>query len=364
MNLLISIYKTNNLGILYKNIILDIWKNNRYYLFMEECMKAKKTAVLVLFFLVSMSVLVFGQGNNEKDINKVVIAQQFGLGYAPLMVMEKHNLITKYYPEAEVEWVQLGSGGAIREAMAANRVDIGSMGVPPFLIGWAKDYNWKVISGLCYMPLGLQTYHEKVKTLADIDANMKIALPSPGSIQHILLSMAAEKQLGDARALDNNLVAMAHPDGANALINQVEIDLHFTSPPYIFAELNSPNIHQVVDAETDSFGGSFTFLVSAATKDFTERNPDLFDAVFQAFDEAIRWLEENTQEAAELLSEELNTDKKEIERQLEWPGVRFDKNPTGMLTFLEFMKEQGYVEKETRDIEELIWYTIDASASN
>lgn len=64
-----------------------------------------------------------------------------------------------------------------------------------------------------------------------------------------LLVMVAEKELGNVRALDMNIVAIAHPDGANALISGTGgITAHFTSPPYIFEELKSENIHQVVDA--------------------------------------------------------------------------------------------------------------------
>ncbi len=325
-------------------------------------MKRLIILIMVLFFI--SGIAVFSGGSQEKNKNTVVIAQQFGLGYAPVMVIKEKGLINKYYPEAEVRWEQFGSGGAIREAMAAGKVDIGSMGVPPFLIGWAKDYDWKVISGLCYMPLGLQTYHKDIKTLADITGEMKIALPSPGSIQHILLTMAAEKQLGNAKALDDRLVAMAHPDGANALINEVEIDLHFTSPPYIFKELEQDNIHQVVDAEKDSFGGPFTFLVSVATEKFKTKNPELFDAAFKALEEAIDWIESNKEEAAVLLADELNVSEEEILKQLNWKGVKFDTTPTGMIKFLNFMEEQDYVQKTTDSAQDLVWETIDLTKAN
>ncbi len=320
----------------------------------------KYIAVLTAVFLIA-SIFVFA---GWKRSNKVVLAKQFGLGYAPIIVMEQKGLINKYYKDAKVEWVQLGSGGAIREAMAAGQVDIGSMGVPPFLIAWAKGIDFKVISALCRMPLGLQTYHPGIRTLRDIEPGMKIALPSPGSIQHILLSMACEKQLGDPKALDGQIVAMAHPDGANALINQVEIDAHFTSPPYIFMELESKNIHQVVDAEKDSFGEPFTFLVTVSTKKFKESNPELFGAVGKALNEAIIWIDSNPKDAAVLLSKEFNLSEETIYKQLTWPGVKFDKNPNGMLKFLDFMEKSGYVQRTTNDVAELLWDTLDPVKAN
>jgi len=317
---------------------------------------------LIIVLITSAIFLVFilgGCAGGSPESKKIVVAQQYGLGYAPIMILQKKQLIEKYYEGAQVEWVQLGSGGAIREAIAAGTVDIGSMGVPPFLIAWDKELECRVISALCKMPLGLQTYHEEIKTLSDITPDMKIALPSPGSIQHILLSMACEKQLSDPTALDDQIIAMTHPDGANALINKVEIDAHFTSPPYIFVELESEGIHQVLDAETDCFGGPFTFLVTISTKKFKESDPKLFTAVADALNEAIVWINENPHEAAELLAEIIDMEPDDVYKQLTWPGVEFSKNPEGMLKFLDFMEKSGYVTKTTDDVSDLIWENLD-----
>jgi len=324
----------------------------------------KKSAILLIIITLISVIILGGCAGSSQESKKVVIAQQYGLGYAPLIVVQERKLIEKYYEGAQVEWVQLGSGGAIREAIAAGTVDIGSMGVPPFLISWDKELGVRVISALCKMPNGLQTYHEEIETLNDITTDMKIALPSPGSIQHILLSMACEKQLGDPIALDNQIIAMTHPDGANALINQVEIDAHFTSPPYIFMELETEGIHQVLDAEKDCFGGKFTFLVAIGTEEFKKSSPQLFKAVADALDEAIIWINENPDEAAELLAEVMDMDKDEVYKQLTWEGVEFSKNPEGMLEFLDFMKESGYVGKITDDVSELIWDNLDSSKAN
>lgn len=292
---------------------------------------------------------------SKRDRDSVVVAQQFGLGYAPLVVMQEQKLIEKYYPAAKVEWAQLGSGGAIREAMASGQVDVGSMGVPPYLIAWANDYDFRVISALCEMPLGMQTNRPEVKSLKDITPDMKIATPSPGSIQHILLSMASEKELGDPMALDRNVIAMAHPDGASALINHIEIAAHFTSPPYIFVELEAEGIHQVVDAEKDAFGEPFTFLVTTGTAAFRQRNPELFSAVKKALEEAIDIMENNPESVADIVAPTMNLDKETYLKYCNWPGVRFVTNPRGMLKFLDFMNKAGYVNKMTQNERDLIW---------
>ena len=45
--------------------------------------------------------------------------------------------------------------------------------------------------------------------------------------------MLAKEELGDAHALDNNLVAMSHPDGMTALMSG-SVACQLTTAPYIF----------------------------------------------------------------------------------------------------------------------------------
>ena len=71
------------------------------------------------------------------------------LVYAPLMVAE-NDFFSKY--GLEVEWLTLGSGGAVREAMAANELDVAFMGIPPFLIGWDKGLPAKIAAGYAVIP--------------------------------------------------------------------------------------------------------------------------------------------------------------------------------------------------------------------
>jgi len=299
-------------------------------------------------------------GNPSGDAPKMRLAVQYGLGYAPLTIAQEKGFFERYLPGVEIEWKQFGSGGAIREALIAGELDAGVMGIPPFLIGWDKGAAWKVASGVCVMPLGLQTYQEDIETLADFSEGDKIAYPSPGSIQHILLSMAAEKQLGDATALDDLGVAMAHPDGASALLSQREIAAHFTSPPYIFQELSGDNIHQVVDG-TEAFGTEFTFLVAVATEDFYENNPRGYSAFVLGLADAIAFINENPEEAASILGPTFDLDEETTLEYLTWTGMNYTTTPYGLLGFAPFMKQAGYVEKVPEQLSEVAWSNVQAA---
>lgn len=314
----------------------------------------KPIIVLTLALLISLS--LFGGG--------IKIAIQYGLGYAPVMLIEKHDLIEKYAPGTKVTWLQLGSGAAINEALIAGKIDIGSMGVGPFLIGWDKGAPWKMASALVCQPLGLQVNDPEIKSLKDIKPGQKIALPAPGSIQHILLSMAAKKELGNARALDMNVVAMAHPDGARALISgSGGIVGHFTSPPYIFEELKADNIHQIVDADF-AFGGQFTFLIAVATKKFHDKNPMLYSAFIQALNEAIQMINHEPEKVAKELAKDFNLPEETLMEYLRWEGTNFTSIPYGILDFADFMKEVGYMRKVPENFEEIAWENVTAIVDN
>ena len=294
---------------------------------------------------------------------KLRIAQQFGLGYASLTIAQEKKLFEKYLPGLQVEWLTLGSGGAINEAFVAGQVDVAVMGIPPFLIGWDKDIPWKVAAGICVMPLSMQTYRDDIKSLKDFKEGDKIAYPAPGSIQHILLSMASEKELGSATALDNYGVAMAHPDAASALISKKDIAAHFTAPPYNFQELSTAGIHQVVSG-TDAFGTDFSFLVAVASKELYEKNPQVYSAFVMGLTDATAFINENPEEAAKILAPTFKLDEATTLKYLTWPGMNYTTTPYGLMGFSDFMAKAGYIKKVPQKLSDIAWYNVVATVGD
>ena len=325
----------------------------------------KKALILIILGVLLLSAC--SQSNQEVTnideaipTTKIRIAQQFGLGYAALTIADEFDLFEKYLPGLEVEWLQLGSGGAINEAFIAGEIDVAVMGIPPFLIGWDKGIPWRVASGMCVMPLSLQTYKDEINSLADFGSNDKIAYPAPGSIQHILLSMAVEKQLGSPNALDDIGVAMAHPDAAAALINQKDITAHFTSPPYNFEELSYEGIKTVVDG-TEAFGSEFTFLVAVASEELFNNNPQAYSAFVMGIAEASDYINENPEEAAAILAPTFGLDEETTLKYLTWPGMNYVTTPLGLMGFSDFMLAAGYLEDIPADISEIAFPNVVAA---
>lgn len=299
----------------------------------------KLTLILIVFLLI---------GCQKQDDSKVIIAEQYGLAYAPIQVMKARGTLEALVDE-EVKWVKLANTAAIREALLANRLDIGFLGIPPFILGYDNAVDWKIFSGLCEAPLGLMS--NKVLTLESIQSSDRIALPQPGSIQHILLAMAAERTFGEADYFDKQLITMKHPDGMQALYSDNEVTLHFTSPPYIFEEA-AAGMHQVIDSET-CMGEAFTFIVGVTTPEFYEKT-DLYDAFNQALEETLIFIKENPEETIALLMPYYQYDQETLSTYVYESGMSYTSDIKGVQTFIDFMYRNDYI-KKTYEAKELIW---------
>ena len=276
----------------------------------------------------------------------VRIARQPGLSYLPLIVMRELRLLEKRAPNVIVEWHELTSGAAIRDAIIAGQLDIGSGGVAPFLQGYDKGVRWKTTGAMNNMPLYLVVNRPEIRTIADIKPEHKVALPAPGSIQHVTLQMAAEQELGDPKALENNIVAMGHPDAEAALLSRKEIVGHFGSPPFQYDELEKggQDFHVVVNS-FKVLGGPHTFNLVWIVEDWASKNPRLFQAFVEAQQEATELINRDPAQAAGLYvqGEKSNLGVDEILKQIKSEGIEFTMTPRGLITYAEFMKRTGAI---------------------
>ena len=195
--------------------------------------------VWLVVALAAVLAVVVGEAPAQ-ETRQLRIVKQPGLGYLQLVVMRELKLIEKRAPGVDVEWRQLTSGPVIRDAMIAGQMDIGSGGVGPFVQAVDRGIDWKTLGTLNEMPLYLNCARPDIKKLADLKPTDRIAMPAIGSMQHVVLQMEAEKELGDAKRLNQQIVAMAHPDGTAAILSKREITCHLSSAPFQYEQLRDP----------------------------------------------------------------------------------------------------------------------------
>ncbi|MBF4695263.1 ABC transporter substrate-binding protein [Fusibacter ferrireducens] len=299
-----------------------------------------------------MILLIIGVGCSRSDQKQqVILADQFGLAYAPLEIMRHEGYLEREIADAnldlEVVWKKLPNTAAMREAMLANELDFGFVGIPPFLIGKDKGMDWRIVMGLSQSPLGLVA-PQGMTSLSEMRPDQRILLPQPGSIQHILLSMYAEKTIGDAKAFDSQLVSMSHPDGQTAMMNDNSENLHFTSPPYLNNELKQSDLELLVDGET-CFGGPFTFIVGICPERVYE-NTALYTAFSNALSKSIDFMNASPELAYQILLE--NYTEADLEAL---PEMIYTSDIKGLDQFVTFMHQQELIESDL-DEEALIWH--------
>lgn len=280
------------------------------------------------------------------------VGYQYGLVYAPLLLMRQLDTIRRHWPDASIEFSQVASGPVVRDQLIAKRLDIGVLGPAPFLVGW-PHLNSKYIVSTGVFPYRLVTWREDIRSIADFRPDDKIAVPGPGSLQHILLAMAAKKQLGHARALDVNIVSLPHPDAtASMLARNPAVAAHFTNIPFLFSELDAPHIHTVLDG-FDIFGGLFSSPLAFATSEFIEQNPLAVGLFVAAYNDAVAMLNLEPVKAAEILAPEFKQSVAAMTRWLTWPGVTFTSLPYGIMGWHEFMLDAGYVKKAPQTLADI-----------
>lgn len=285
-----------------------------------------------------------GTKANENEKKTLTIAYQGGIGYAPVHVLEAKKLIEENYDgEIEVEFVKLDSGAAINEGIIGGTIDIGCMGLAPAISGVSSGISYKVISNLCSQSHGLMSRNPEIDSLEDITSEDKIALVSTGSIQHILLAMAAEKSLGDVHALDNNIQGMSHAEGMAALESGT-VQLHLTSSPFIYQERANESYTELSEI-SEVWPSGNSFLVAMAATSLSE-NEKLFEAVSKAFEKAISFIGENPDEIAQIETEYLGLDLETVKSYLAEEDCRFFSELRGAEDMASFMYRAGFIEKE------------------
>jgi len=289
------------------------------------------------------------------EMSEINIAQQYGIGYLTLMLMEEQKLVEKHAKAAgldlKVNWAKFAGGNVMNDALLSGSLQVASGGVGPLVTLWARtrgNLDVRGIAALNSMPLYLVTRNPAVKTIRDFTDKDRIALPAVKvSVQAVILQMAAEQAFGAGQQnrLDPLTVTLSHPDAMQALLSgQSEVDAHFGSPPFQYQELARAGNHVVLDSY-DVLGGSSTFNVAWTTSKFRSENPKVYVAVTQALDEATAQINRDKPAAAAAYLR-ISKDKDTVEnivKMLNDPQIVFTTAPQNVQKFAEFMAKTGSI---------------------
>ena len=301
----------------------------------------------------------------------VRFVQQRGLLYIPVDVMVSGGILQREATKLGLGKIDatataLSGPGPILDALLSGAADYGTAALPSLLTLWEKTRGTanevRAVGTVSNGAITLYTINPNVKTIADFTDADRIAVPTVRlSFNAMMLQMAAEQLWNDPHRLDHLTVALGHPDAVTALsagYGKATITAHAAIQPFTDRGLKLPGAHIVTDSRK-VFGGPLTQITLLATKQTKEKNPQLFKAVANALEEAIKVANADKRAAATLWKEVQKAPESidDLVAQLNDPGFEFTVRPQRIGHFASFLNRVGTMKAKVGDWKELFWET-------
>jgi len=304
------------------------------------------------------------------EVGEITVAQQYGVSFLPLMVMEKQMLIEKRAKQLglgdlKVNWTKVAGPSVMNDGLISNTIHFAAQGAPSLITLWDKTHGQiKGVSSMTTYPLYLITRNPDVKTIKDFSSKDKIAVPSVKiSTQAIMIQMAAAKAFGEKEfgKLDPLTVTLSHPDATLAFTNNTAgVNAHFSSSPFYEQEIKVPGAH-LVTTNYDILGGRATAVVITANGKFREANPKAYQAFYDALSEAIDVINKDKRAASQLYLQAANDKKNTVDDIL---AIINDKDyaytlkPEKVFATAQFMAKIGSIKQAPKSIDDLFFPEI------
>ena len=314
--------------------------------------------------------VLLGATGARAEQNEINVAQQYGVSFLPLMVMEREKLVEKHakaegLPDVKVIWVKVAGPSVMNDGVISGALQFIAVGAPSMITLWDKTNGQvKGVSAMTTYPLYLVTRNPAVKTMRDLSDKDKIVVPSiKVSTQAIMLQMVAAKEYGDANwaHFDPWTVALSHPDGVLAFTNNTAgVDAHFTSSPFYEQELKVPGA-RLLTTNYDILGGPATAVVIAASSKYRDANPKSYKAFFDALSEALDIINRDKKAAAKVYLEQAKDTKNtvdDIHAMIAAPDYAYTLTPQKVYKTAEFMYKIGTVKREPKSWKDLFFAEV------
>jgi NitT/TauT family transport system substrate-binding protein len=249
-------------------------------------------------WLLGAALLAALAGAARAETPEVRIARQFSMGYLQFNVIDHEHLIQKHaaalgIPDVKVTLDRFNGPAAMNDALLSDSVDIVGGSPNGMYTLWGKtrgtSQEVRAITALVTLPYMITSNDPDIKTIADLGKCKKIPVPSVKvSSPAVTIQQAAVKLYGmkEFARFDSATVTMSPADATIALLTgSGDVNCVVALPPFLQQQLEHPNIHVVANS-FDLAGGPTTYTVAYTSKKFHDRNPKLFQAVYEALTEA------------------------------------------------------------------------------
>jgi sulfonate transport system substrate-binding protein len=270
-------------------------------------MKKKKKFLLSIIFIVILS-LITGCGQsktntatNEKANSKdIVVHYGYQPGHAQIVVAKEKGWLDEEFSKdgISIELNKFASGPPMIEAFTGNRLEFGQVGDQPALQAQANGAKVKAI-GLYGVASKtnqlLATSDSGIKSISDLKGK-KVGV-TIGSVGHQLLYILLDSV--GLKPSDIEILNLQPADIKSSLASK-NIDAAVTWDP-IATQIVNDGIAQLI---TDGEKYKLSVNVIIANSDFLKEHEDVAERLLKVLDKTQKWIEENKQEALEIVSKD------------------------------------------------------------
>ena len=303
------------------------------------------------------------------ELSEVTVAQQYGVAFLPLMLMERDKLVEKHAKAAGLgdvttSWVKVAGPSVMNDGVITGAIQFIAVGAPSLITLWEKTKDSVGVKGVCAMttyPLYLNVRNPAIKSIRDFSDKDRIVVPSVKvSTQAIMLQMAAAKEFGDANyaRLDPWTVGLSHPDGLLAITNNTSgVDAHFTTSPFNEQEMKIPGI-RTLTTSYEILGGPATAIVIATSTKYRDANPKTYRVFLDALKEAIETINKDKRAAAKVYLEQAKDTKNSVDdilAMINAPDYAFTLTPQKVYKTAEFMNKIGSIKSKPASWKDLFF---------
>ncbi|TCT05010.1 ABC transporter substrate-binding protein [Aquabacter spiritensis] len=217
-----------------------------------------------------------------------------------------------------IKWVKFGSGGDVNRAVAANQIDFGGVGNPPFAIGVTRDLPYTgifVLNMLGPVEALVVRTDKNIKSMKDLVGKQGGA--PFGSTTHYLF-IAALREAG----VDPNSVKLLDlsPSDAVAAWMRKDIDAAWVWEPNLDKMVKSGG-EILLDSGEMAKRGYPTWDIGVVMNDFAKKYPTAVAAYLRAECAGIDFWLKNPEETVKLVAKELSLPEADAARMIKGTRV-------------------------------------------
>src|ERR1700722_18264179 len=305
--------------------------------------------------------LICWQTSSKAEVTTVAIGETFGLTHLPSYVMTDQHFIeaeaqARGLPPIKVEFKQVSNGNVVADLLLSGGVNVAMSGVVPFLSLQDKVKRIQPIKGIAALSqcnIFLMTTDPGITSVDDFKGNDRIAMTDVASTTWALvLQMEAAKRAGwENRSHFAPLsVPMANGEATAAMLSgRTEVKSHMTMLPYSAIERQSGHIRAILSSK-DVVGGPISAAMAFTTVKFHDENPNVYAAIAAAFEDAVKFINDNPTQAAEIYNrhepqkESVSGILKMMDRN-QPDELVYTTAPQGIKAFADFMAKAGLIKE-------------------